>query len=639
VPDGIIHRGVSAAIFLLGGFFANEVCGETPAVLHGTLVAPRGITVKHLRARVRPAGLNEVTADCAVSGKAWTCELPAAKVDVELYSPGLAPVYLWDLDTAHTSDVDAGSVTFIAGGVLSGKIVEHGYGIKGIDVELTPAAALTGDSALRSRLKSRRAVTDRAGNYVFVDIAPGAYTLVASKDGYSTITRPQLHIETGHEQKLPRLQIAAQAKLAVYANPPADFYGNPWQARLNRGVPNTPYEQLARTGRFSLAGAWTATFLDSGKYRLEILTSKGERVDSREIDADGAATIDVHIESVPIQGKLRLGGEGTKGVVSLIWEDGSTLSFRTSAEGQFDGIVTHEGSWRATVRTATPRMELHVPEVEVRRHGDEQTANVRIDLPAGTIRGTAVDEDEQSLRASVMLLQNGTLKAVTATAEDGTFSFAGIENGASQLNATAKGFSSGYTPIVVDDDHVSPIKLVLHSLQTIRGHLLDSTGNAILGAIIRYGSAGQFGGQTATGLSGDFAIPVPKHGGVAEIAIIAPGFPRKFMTLHAPQPDAESSDVRITLGGVSGRLDVEISKSDLPWPSITSSGILRLPLFDLFLPRPGGPPAELRAGGFTFEVEPGTYTLCGNGSLQCVTKTVAAAGSATFTNNSGQQWQ
>lgn len=635
-------HGIAAAI-VVAAFFAIVFCrADTPdAVLHGTIVVPRGEHAKQIRARVQYASGSEAAVACQVIEPSWTCRVAAGKLDLELYSPGFAPAYLWNIDAASGSFVDTGAITLTYGAPITGKVVEHDYAAKGVTVEVVPAGVLTGDSALRSRLKSRRTITDRAGNFAFSDIAPGTYNVVVSKDGYSTITRTNIHVESGREQKLARLAIVALARLAISATPPLDFYGNPWLARLNKGVAGTPYEQLARAGKFSQTGIWSTNLLDSGTYRLEILSSRGERVATKYVDVDGAASIDLHIDSIPIHGQLRVGERPAKGIVSLVWEDGSSLSFRTSAEGEFSGIVTHEGSWRATVRTASPRMELHLNDIQVRRRDEEESATVRIDLPAGQIRGSAVGEDEQPVRAaSVMLLRDGTLIATTATADDGTFSFAGIENGAIQLNAAAKGFSSGYAPVTVDDDHVSPIKLVLHSLDSIHGHVLDSAGNAVLGATVRYGSSGQRG-QTATGLAGDFSVAVPKDGGVIEIAVIAPGYPRKFMTVQAPQSGVDPPELRITLGASAARLDVDISRSDMPWPTITSAGTLFLPLFELFLPRPGGPPAELRYGGYTFDVEPGTYTICGSGSLpsRCVTKTIPAAGMATFTNPSGQQWQ
>src|SRR3954447_18833820 len=98
--DGVNRRNVAVAIVVLGGICVAKPCrAEDPATaLHGTFVAPRGAAVKRLRARVRPVGSAEVSIEFVVAGKSWSCDVPATKLDVELYSPGLAPVYFWDLD-------------------------------------------------------------------------------------------------------------------------------------------------------------------------------------------------------------------------------------------------------------------------------------------------------------------------------------------------------------------------------------------------------------------------------------------------------------------------------------------------------------------------------------------------------------
>src|SRR3954464_2323885 len=168
--DGVNRRNVVAvAIVVLGAICVAKPCrAEDPAtVLHGTFVAPRSAAVKRLRARVRPVGSAEASIECVVAGKSGSCDFPATKIDVELYSPGLAPVYFWDFDATRAPRIDVGPVLFASGGALTGKIIEHGYGIKGVDIELAPAGVLTGNSAVRSRLKSRHAVTDRSGNYTF----------------------------------------------------------------------------------------------------------------------------------------------------------------------------------------------------------------------------------------------------------------------------------------------------------------------------------------------------------------------------------------------------------------------------------------------------------------------------------------
>ncbi len=613
---------------------AAGAAAENTAILTGQLeMEGRGTSApKSLRLRLQSRGDNggEFSGDCEVAHRAWICRVPDGTFDAELYASGYAPVYRWNVVLQPQGTVDAGTLRLTRGSSVVGKVSDHSFGLKGVQVELVPASELSQEDARRNRLRTRQTVTDRKGMYDFADVESGTYSIVAQKEGFSSVSKASIRVEAPREVDIEAIFLKSLIRLQAFISPPVDYWGKPWRVRLNRAVPQSAYQELVRSGTATEAGEWTTTLLNVGLYRLDVLTSQGARVTSSEVDLLQDTLFNIRIDSIPFQGSATVGGRAISGGVALIWEDGSRLTFRTNSDGEFAGILPHEGTWRAVVRFGAPPVELHVPSVSVKRRPDEESAKVRIELPGGAVSGSVVDEQGHAVRAAVLLFRDTALEASGQTNERGEFRFEGLAAGDRQVNATAKSATSGMVRASVSNDEEQHLTLLVRSTVTIRGTLLDAAGNAVPGAMIRYLTPASMAQRTATGLTGDFLISVPAASPVA-IAVIAPGLPRKLLN-YVPASDEAEQSLRITLIPKAARLHVRMPSGAPPWPFMTRDGTAFFRLPDLFLPRSGGPPAERAEDGFMFDIEPGLYWLCAEPRISdsCVTKLVPAGGEATI---------
>ncbi len=626
---------VSATLTLLTSI---ALASEIPAVLTGRFEMEDSKTAspKSLSLRLWSVdGGKEITVDCSIDSLSWSCSAPPGKFDAEVHAIGYVPLYLWDFVLEPSRTRDLGSIRLVRGAAISGKVVEHGFALKGARVELLPAGTLIGDNARRNRLRGRQTKTEGKGIFTFLDVGSGTYTIAAQKDGYSAVSRGGIRVEEPLDLHVEPITLTPLAKLHLFISPPMDYYGQPWSVRLDRAITGSMYQETVRKGTASLAGYWDDDRLDASDYRLEIVTSRGEQITSREVNVHQDTSLNLVIESIRIQGRITQGGEPVSAGVALIWKDGSRVAFRSNKAGEFSGTVPHEGTWRATVRLGSQSSELHLPAVTVKRRPEEETATVRIELPAGVIKGKVVDDEGRGVRASVLVFRDGALELSAMSSDDGEFRIVGIETGQHQINAMAKSGSSGLMPVEVGEQEGVAITLMIQSTVMIRGTVSDSAGNPIPGALVHYITPSSTRLQAGTGLAGDFSISVAR-GAPTAILVVASGLPRKLLT-YSPLAEAEQR-LPIIIGPRFGLLHVKLKGGAPPWPFITRDGVLFFWLPALFLPSSAGPPPEFQGDRFTFEIEPGTYSVCPEQRMseRCATKTVPQGGEATATGSSSQ---
>jgi hypothetical protein len=627
--------GVLPAIATIAIAFGSARAEET-GTIHGSLgMEATRSRPKSVHVRLRSADQPDVELNCPVNRSAWACSVPAGTFDVEVRLPGFAPQYRWNVDLKNGGS-DFGVMQFEHGGGAEGKIVAAGLPAQAATVELTPEANLSGDAARRNAFRGRTAVTHRDGRFAFADLADGIYTLTCEKAGFSTISRTGIRIEAGHARDLGSLAISSMSPLSLYITPPVDFGGAPWQVRLNRQRGTSGYEELVRSGKTSPAGLWSAESLDAALYRVEVLTSRGDRVSSRSIEIPRDAIVNLTVDTIPIHGTLTIGGKPTAGRVALVWSDGSRLSFAADKNGEFGGVVPHEGMWRVFVRISDPPLEVRAPNAEVRRRPTADRAEVSVELGGSSVEGSVFDEHGNRVAAGVLLFRDGTLLVSTRTAPDGRYRIVGVEKGAVELVASVGKANSGYVPASIPDDDAATVDLSVKPSRSVKGHLRDAAGNPVIGALLHYVSGSSPPQQAATGLDGDFVLALPGNSPETAILIVAPGLPRK-LHLYMLEADAESLD--ITLGAATAVMRISL-KTAPPWPYVTGDGRTFFSLLNFFSPRVGGPPLEFQQGAYTIEMEPGAYTICPSRQLapQCATK-VLQPGSSVAYSRSDNGWR
>jgi hypothetical protein len=598
--------------------------GERVATLNGRFILETRTSTLPATATLRlHDGDDTVVVPCTVTGSDWTCATPAGKFDAELHAPGFVPVNLWGIELSASTPRDAGEVTLRQGGILRGTVLERGRGISGVEVELAPSAALTGGDAARAAILTRRASTDRSGAFAFTDLGTGTYSLATRYDGYSTASSRSLRVEAPHVLELAPMQILPLAKLDVHVTPPLDFHGAPWVCTLERATPLSRYHEVVRRGMTSQAGHWSATLLDAGStYRLRIATSKGEAVESRDIELMADMILPLDIAKLVLDGTITMGDKPVSAWIALLAEDGPQFTFRSNEEGVFSGVLPKRSAWRARVRIVQPRIELQVDEVDLRTDGDK--VHARIELPGGEAKGKVVDENGQPLSATVMITGDRGLEATTASSAKGEFHFVGLTDGARSVKAMTDDGESDPMRVSVDGEDTAPLTLVVRTAPRIRGEVVDAAGSPIAGATIRY-QQGREARTATSGVTGEFSFAVAPGAVNAPLAVLADGWPRVLLSW----PVASRERLRVVLGPAKARLGIDFGSAP-PWPYLRSSGSEFFALPHLFLPRAGGPPVELREDRFWFDLQPGTYTVCSEPALsdRCVTRVLAPHGTA-----------
>jgi hypothetical protein len=614
--------GVLPAIATIAVVLGSARADES-GTIRGTLAAEAARNrPEKVYARLRAVDQPAIELTCPVTRSTWACRVPAGTFDVEVRLPGFAPQYRWNVELKNGAS-DFGLMQFARGGGAEGKIVEAGTPVSGVAVELTPEATLTGDAARRNAFRARKMVTRRNGRFAFAELSDGIYTLTYERAGFSTVSRSGIRIEAGHVRDLGNFAISSLSPLSFFVTPPVDFAGSPWQIRLNRRRGSSGYEELVRSGKTSPAGVWSADSLDASEYRVEVLSSRGDRVLSRSIELPRDAIVNLAIDAIPIHGMLSLGDKPVSGRVGLVWSDGSSLSFAANANGEFSGVVPHEGTWRVFVRLADPPLEVRARDTEVVRKPAADRAEVRVSLGGSSVEGTVFDEHGDPVVAGVLLFREHSLAVSARTGSDGRYRIVGLEKGPVELVANVGKANSGYVPATLPEDDTTTVDLSVKPNRTVNGHVRDAAGNAVIGAVLYYAS-GTYPRQAATGLDGDFVLTLPGISPDASILVVAPGLPRKLIS-YVVQPEAPS--LEITLGTATAVMRVKV-KTAPPWPYVTGDGKNFFSLLNFFSPRAGGPPLEFQQGSYAIEVEPGAYIVCPSQQLvpQCATKVLPPGG-------------
>jgi Carboxypeptidase regulatory-like domain len=635
-----LRSSVTALMMLVAALIpgaATATDQARPATIHGRLVLESTKIPAPKSARLRLGAVGEtkdVEVACAVEENRLACDAPAGRFDAALHAPGFAPVHFWGITTTSAELLNLGPIELRTGGAIAGKVLDRGAGLDGVEVELVPSATPAEGNAVRAAILTRRAVTDREGKFSFADVGTGTYSVVARLEGYSAANVRPVRVEAPAEVRLDAIELAPLRKLEVFVTPPVDPQGARWVCTLHRAVPLSGYHEVVRRGMVSEAGHWSADLLDASTYRLQIATAAGDPIETREVELSDNAILNIGLSRLPIRGLITLGDRPIAASIVLQSEDSARVTFRSNGEGIFTGFLPEKETWRARVQAGKPRIELQVDDVEISRDGD--TAFVHIELPAGAVAGTVVDENGRPVVATVMLTGERGVEASTESDAEGKFTLHGLTTGARRIKAGTLSGESDLLPVdVTDDEEPQPLTLVVRSQTIVRGDVVDAAGNGIPGAVVRYRGVGGETRTTTTGLAGEFSFPVIKGAPVTSLAVLADGWPKTLLTVADP-----SRRQRVVLGGAPARLMLQLRGAP-PWPFVTADRAHFFWLPDLFLPRPAGPPAEFRDGRFALDLLPGTYTVCPEPvvSDRCATRSLAANTSATLMAAPDQRWR
>ncbi len=510
VPMGIYHLRLDAA-----GFWAADQVVEAgrkvTMEIHpvgqwaGRFVVPESAGDATLHARFRTpkqagesARIDSEVA-CATEAGRFVCDLPALTLDIELRVDGLVPVYLWDQTVPAGAVRDAGRHRFEPGASVAGWVIDEGAkdgARRDLEIELVPDLGETlsirhrGATTERLALTRRRQRPNDRGFFQFRGIPPGAYAAIARAPDGATSERLALEVVAEREVRLADpLVLAPPARLEVVVDPPLAPNDDPWHLTLLAPAG----AEVAHEGHADWGGAWAATDLEPGTYRLMIEVAG--RTDAHtqrwwhdEVEVASPSTfLPVTLSWVDVEGEVRDDDGPVAGALFFGGRFGSPrVVIESDDEGRFAGALPHEGSWQIDFATrAEDSRTIRLEDAEV-TEGPSGKALLDLFLSNRQIAGRVVTEDGEGVSGAFVRVLNPerrSKEAETTSGADGVFELRHLRAG--EVWVEAEGDSGRAEPLLVDlDEEANDLELVLTEDAEIAGRITVA-GRVQTGALVR----------------------------------------------------------------------------------------------------------------------------------------------------------
>lgn len=496
------------------------------------------------------------------------CELPAALLDLQIESRGFSSAFRWDVRIRPGALLDLGAVEFgPASGIVGWVLTEGAQGAGGgIDVEVRPRSAKTPKESSRVRAEAllKHTTTDHRGFFRLHDLAPGAYVLAASREGYAT-TRTSVRVVADRLSEVvdPPLILRAAQNLEIYVDPPTppSVLGGVWEAHLEQVDRGGARLQDFVPSDCSAAGVGHVEDLARGLYKLRILDPAGKMWASRELDfTAGVTTTFMDVPVVEVRGTVVLGEEPLE-AASVFFAGSSGIEMVSNEEGRFSGFLPRPGAWSIEVRASEPRLRRNFKSVEIEVEPPKSYAELELDMPDTRMQGEVVDALGRSVDNAIVSATGYAASldsfAQQRTDEDGAFDFAGLPPGRFILRAEiirdGKQMQSPKQEMDLQSqvEH-EPIRLVVEEALNISGCVV-SQGRGVPGAMVKMHAAQAMEiavGPQTTDFDGRFEVDFPPGTREVMSGVGAPGFGYKIGKLRVD----ESQELVIEISQEAGAL-------------------------------------------------------------------------------------
>jgi len=289
-------------------------------------------------------------------------------------------------------------------------------------------------------------------------------------------------------------------------------------------------------GVASAGGVWRAEGLEPGTYQLVAEGGYSSRWAQVPVDVhSGMASVEVRLPFLQVDGLVRMGDDPLQ---ALLWFGGfhgaQRVAARSDRYGKFSVILPERPTWRVEVENRLLGVSATFPELEVRRPPGSDRAKVSLDVPDTTVRGTAVDEENNPVEARIRA-GSGSAKpdfgsVTTTSGATGKFELRGLAPGSWHFEATAGELSSDNVPVQVHEDSAaSEVQLILRKRLKLAGTVVDPAGIPVYGAQVfaSFAGWGQLTSvlpEASTDVSGIFNLSLPAGIGEMALTIFPPGF-------------------------------------------------------------------------------------------------------------------
>lgn len=483
------------------------------------------------------------------SGRAGVLELdgPAARLDLRLSARDWVPVYRWDLEPAspdsppgqpsgtgaEVATLELGRLALRRGGSVCG-FVEHsstGSPLEGAAVHLRPA--VDEQTARPDREQERldrlafEATTNHRGFFQIAGVPASVFRLRIEAEDLAPRTLQGVEVEADSETCFPEIPLTPYRRAEITVSPPVDPHGLPWQVQLFPVAPE-PGDPLP-TAAVLPDGTSVVEGIPPKAHRVQILSSRGERMAGRTEDFETVRSVHFDLDLVEVEGTVHRGDEPVEGTLTLGTGSGDQVRLDSDADGAFQGWLLRpvHGVLFVRVQSQDPPLDrsLRLEPPPVR----DGVSILEIQLGERVIRGRVETPGGEAVAGAVVEVYgpDGDLRDTTTDAT-GSFELAGFEAGAHRLGAhhPRRGRAPWRRVEPQVGDAPAEHTLVLEPVEEQVGRLVSSTGQTVTGARIRWLSGGPLGskGETTTDLEGRFVLPVEPAGwSVVQVAAPSEG--------------------------------------------------------------------------------------------------------------------
>src|ERR1041385_6613360 len=383
------------------------------------------ITLRDPPGRVSGIAFSDAFECPIASDGRWSCDVPAATVDLLLTIGGFVPMQKWELSLGAGQRRDLGILKLRKGASLSGWIrLAQGKLTDGTGkAAIVPLAASGGSAAIAGRLARPIAETaiQKNGYFQMVGVPPGQYAIRVTYPGFGVETLLPVQIFGGRETTI-RKPIVLQRPVTVKVSlvPAHDWRGMPWPLVLQHAS--------AISGAYDTRPVYTGPAgdgsvvmgdLSSGRYMVTVYDSAGDPLKNQEFDAAGGTEADqvVHLDLISIEGSVTMGDAP---LAATLWFGGrhgaERVVMRSNAKGEFRGLIPHDGKWRVSIETDQQDTFQTVADVHVR----DGAARVSLKIPSNEVTGIVIDEHGDPVDGAAVTLISTQNSAIRPSGKDGT---------------------------------------------------------------------------------------------------------------------------------------------------------------------------------------------------------------------------
>jgi hypothetical protein len=580
----------------------------------------------------KPEIARGTTFECPLAGDGtWTCELPAATLDLAVGQKGFTPTYLWGVKVSAEKPVSVGAILMRRGASFTAwldrdtmKALKHPARARLVRL-VSPEA-----TQMISRLSTPVAegTFDGRGSVQLAPLPPGVYVLEVVAAGFATTRVPHVEIFEGGESTLRRpIELRPPLEVVVTVEPAAAADGQAWDVELRRendfvtGAEPVPPIR----GRVNAVGELHAPEVEPGTFTVVVRDRAGNRVFNRSysVQSDAESAIHIKLDQHEVKGTVYLGDSPLKAVIWFGGEQSSErIAMQSDDDGKFSGTLPRRGDWRADVVWGDPTLRAQT-DVSV-----PATGEVVVRLPDNPVRGVVKDERGERLKAGSVMAKQGLRVLVSPVRSDGTFEFRGLAAGTLELFARARGRSTPTVKLALSDgSHFEGVELILDATHDVNG-VVSASAQSVIGArisAIPIGSGNQNVASTVSDDRGRFSLALPENTRRALITVAAAG--RTLHTFDVPISDAA---LQLAIAPVGGTLDLSAVR---PPMTLTRDGVA-IYVNDIlnWMGAHGDPLSDLTTMHIP-DLAPGRYEVCTvrNGAPKCVAGLLAPGASLALT--------